>query len=572
MKKKILLVECMSTGVNYIEDIIKRGYEPVVVEGHHVGPKECVALIQEERRQAREKLPETVPIIDENPDYEEVLRQAREFAPVHVVVGSEFGVPLAVRLAHDLGLPGNPLDRIAAMTQKDAMHEALRLAGLRHIRGRIVHSVEEALRCYDEFGENGVVVKLTRAAGTQGLSLCDNRDEMVEAVRKGLAMPVRTVGEKSELLVQERIHGKEYIVNTVSCQGEHRMVSMWVYDKVRLPNGTNAYNYAENVMELGVGHSRLIRYAFDVLDAIGIQYGPVHGEYMIDEKGPVLIEVNCRPMGGGLPRRFSDLVWGQHETDSALDAYVAPERFHKQKRMPYRPLRKGAIKIFILPRDVRLDSAPVLQISRRLKSFYSGAFGRVGREDTLLKKTSDLETSGGYLYLLHQDEKVVRQELELLHLLEMRFSQLLFNDSRKLPVQPKGEADIAGMMKRMEFTGSTLVFSDTLQEAKGTVLANRATLRAASDGFDQGILDLRDPASFADLESIVQQIFLFFQKIRQGGQIVVPDTTYRHLPYGMDGIEILMKVAGLVIESPEPSSAHVVVASVPVSGRLQETV
>ena len=566
MKKKILLVECMSTGVNYIEDIIKRGYEPVVAEGHHVGPEEGVALIRQERRQVREKLPKTIPVIDENPDYEEVLRQAKEFAPVHVVVGSEFGVPLAVRLAHDLGLPGNPIDRIAAMTQKDAMHEALRLAGIRHIRGRIVHSVEEALRCYDEFGEKGVVVKLTRGAGTQGLFMCDNREEMAEAVRKGLATPVQRGEEKSELLVQERIHGKEYIVNTVSCRGEHRMVSMWAYDKVKLPNGTNAYNYMETVMELGVGHSRLIRYAFDVLNAIGIQYGPVHGEYMIDEKGPVLIEVNCRPMGGGLPRQFLDLLWGQHETDSALDAYVDPKRFRQKKRLPYRPRRKGALKIFILPKDVTLDSAPVLQISRRLKSFYSGAFGRVGREDTLLKQTSNLETNGGYLYLLHRDEKVVRQELELLHLLEMRFSQILFNDSSKLPTEPKGEADIVGIMNQMELTGSTLVFSDTMQEAEDAVLANQATLGSSYDGFDQGILDLRDPASFADLESTVQQIFLFFRKIRQGGQIIVPESTYRRLPYGMDGIEILMKVAGLIIESPEPSPVRIVVASVPIAG------
>ena len=566
MKGRILLVECMSTGVNYIEDIIKRGYEPVVAEGHHVGPEEGVALIRQERRQVREKLPKTIPVIDENPDYEEVLRQAKEFAPVHVVVGSEFGVPLAVRLAHDLGLPGNPIDRIAAMTQKDAMHEALRLAGIRHIRGRIVHSVEEALRCYDEFGEKGVVVKLTRGAGTQGLFMCDNREEMAEAVRKGLATPVQRGEEKSELLVQERIHGKEYIVNTVSCRGEHRMVSMWAYDKVKLPNGTNAYNYMETVMELGVGHSRLIRYAFDVLNAIGIQYGPVHGEYMIDEKGPVLIEVNCRPMGGGLPRQFLDLLWGQHETDSALDAYVDPKRFRQKKRLPYRPRRKGALKIFILPKDVTLDSAPVLQISRRLKSFYSGAFGRVGREDTLLKQTSNLETNGGYLYLLHRDEKVVRQELELLHLLEMRFSQILFNDSSKLPTEPKGEADIVGIMNQMELTGSTLVFSDTMQEAEDAVLANQATLGSSYDGFDQGILDLRDPASFADLESTVQQIFLFFRKIRQGGQIIVPESTYRRLPYGMDGIEILMKVAGLIIESPEPSPVRIVVASVPIAG------
>ena len=55
-----------------------------------------------------------------------------------------------------------------------------------------------------------------------------------------------------------------------------------------------------------------------------IQYGPVHGEYMIDEKGPVLIEVNCRPMGGGMSKQFMDLAFGQHETDSALDAYLDP--------------------------------------------------------------------------------------------------------------------------------------------------------------------------------------------------------------------------------------------------------
>ena len=57
-----------------------------------------------------------------------------------------------------------------------------------------------------------------------------------------------------------------------------------------LPRG-----YMETVTELGVGHSQLIRYAFDVLEAIGIQYGPVHGEYMVDEKGPVLIEGNPFP-------------------------------------------------------------------------------------------------------------------------------------------------------------------------------------------------------------------------------------------------------------------------------------
>lgn len=567
MKKKIVVVECISTGVNYIEDIIKQGYEPVVLEGHHIGPEEDVKLIRKERDRIRAKFLQNIPVIDENPNYDEVLRQVKEFDPVHIIAGSEFGVPYAVRLAHDLGLPGNPIESLDAMTQKDAMHEALKQAGVRHIRGKVIRSLEEAESCYDEFGEKGVVVKLTRGAGTQGLSLCDNREEMREAVKKALATPLTAVGEKCEILLQERIHGKEYIVNTVSCNGEHRLVSMWVYDKIPLPNGTNAYNYAENITELGVGHSRLIRYAYDTLNAIGIKYGPVHGEYMIDEKGPVLIEVNCRPMGAGLPREFLDLMWGQHETDSALNAYIDPERFMLKKRVPYRALRKGAIKIFILPHEIKADSAPILQITRQLKSYYSAIFGSIGRENLILPETSNLETSGGYLYLLHEDEQTVHEDLKLMHLLEMNFSQTLFHDNDKMPLKPKGNINIESLIKKMKLRGSVLVFSDTLQgQIESAILTDAQGLETAYDGFDYGILDLRDPESFADMESAIQEIFKFFRKIKQGGQIIIPETTYRHLPYDMDGMEILAKTAGLVIEAPE-SAAEAMTVSVPVSRR-----
>ena len=41
----------------------------------------------------------------------------------------------------------------------------------------------------------------------------------------------------------------------------------------------------------------LINYALRAVPALGITDGPVHGEYMIDKSGPVLIEANCRVMG-----------------------------------------------------------------------------------------------------------------------------------------------------------------------------------------------------------------------------------------------------------------------------------
>ena len=65
-----------------------------------------------------------------------------------------------------------------------------------------------------------------------------------------------------------------------------------------------------------------MEYAFSVLDAIGITDGPIHGEYMIDKNGLILIEINCRVMGADLSAGFVDRIFGHHETDIVLDAFL----------------------------------------------------------------------------------------------------------------------------------------------------------------------------------------------------------------------------------------------------------
>jgi biotin carboxylase len=222
------------------------------------------------------------------------------------------------------------------MTRKQAMQEALRDYGIRYVRGEAVYSEEEAIRFYRELGKDSVVVKPIRGAGSTGVYLCCGEEEMLDAVHQHFTEALNNGFSKPCVLVQERIYGTEYVVNTVSCEGMHRISSVGMYEKHRLSNGSNAYSYFRYISKLGVGHSRLLNYACEVADAIGIKYGPVHGEYMVDENGPVLIEVNCRPMGGGLDRKYSELVVGHHETDVALDAYLDREIFLRDSRKPYR--------------------------------------------------------------------------------------------------------------------------------------------------------------------------------------------------------------------------------------------
>lgn len=141
----------------------------------------------------------------------------------------------------------------------------------------------------------------------------------------------------TQLLVQERINGDEYIVNTTSCEGIPRLISMWKYDKIKTKEGAIVYDTIKSVGNLNIGEAEMIEYAYDVVKAIGIEYGPVHGEFMIDEKGPVLIEVNCRPAGLSMKSEYLDMIFGQHDTDSILDSYLNPKRFKEQRKQKYNP-------------------------------------------------------------------------------------------------------------------------------------------------------------------------------------------------------------------------------------------
>lgn len=561
-RKSIIICEYISTGINFVDDALARGYTPVLVEGEYVGASpEDVERLRGIRERINVRMRDKVRIIKEDPDYDNILRQVKELDPAIVIAGSEFGVALATRLAADLGLPGNPVSSIEAMTHKDAMHQALKEHGLRYIEGKVVRSEEEAIEFMEKLGKELVVVKPMRGAGSQGVYMCRGQEMMLEAVRKHFEASRRKGKEHPAVLVQERIIGREYVVNTVSCNGKHRVVSVGKYDKYRLSNGSLAYNYFQYVTKLDVGHSKLLRYAFQVADAIGIKYGPIHGEYMVDENGPVLVEVNCRPMGGGLERRYSELITGQHETDSALDSYIDPEKFYRDSLKPYRLKRSGASKDIVLLSDTECISAPVVQICKRLRSYYSASYEQIGKTK-LLPQTKDMETEAGLVYLLHDDEQQVRDDCELLHKLEVKYPEILFQKTRTEEISTDDIRDIDAVMKKGLCRGSTLIFSDKPCDVKGTTIVDRKTLKDVDYNYDQGILDLSDPASYADLESLIQQIFEFMDKIHTGGRIIVPESTYRHLPYGIDGMEILFKVSGMFIELPSTDGSGLLIATV----------
>jgi hypothetical protein len=490
MKGRIVVTEPMSTAFNFLEDIRERGYEPVVLESF-IPEGYARDLMDEERRIKYSRIDHPVQIIKADADYEVSLRKVRALDPLLVIVGGEEGVILGTRLAEDLGMAGNSFSDIAKMTEKSIMHKALKDAGMRYIRGEEVSSCEDCLSFLKKTGTGDVVLKHVHGCASVGVHLVHGEKELLEAFEQERAAHNNMFGEaENRLMVQERIFGEEYIVNTISRNGIPALTSIFRYHKKRMPAGAIVYRGLEVVVEPDDKEKKLVEYAFQTVQTLGVRNGPVHGEYMIDEKGPVLIEANCRVMGGSTPSGFLDRVFGYHETGIVLDCMLDAE-FHREfSKKANRPLRKGYVKDFYSAGEKTIKASGIVPIVLNMRSYYSGWVENAGRTDRI-PETVDLETETGCVYLVHDDPEISQNDFDILMRLEEEYPDLLYT-GKPLFLPPDNESDITPeVMDLLNRDPETLIF-DILKYykngAKGKPIVPKELLEASP--YNQGILEI----------------------------------------------------------------------------------
>ncbi|MBQ6512085.1 ATP-grasp domain-containing protein [Methanobrevibacter sp.] len=560
--RNIVIVDPVSTGYNYVQDVISRGYNPIVLqstidESTEEG-KEFKKMVEEEI----ESIEHDFEWIHEEDTYEKTLEIIKGYEPLLVIPGTEQGVILATKLANDLDLLCNPIENLDAMTLKHEMHNRLAKHNLRHIRGQVITSVEEAVKFYDEENLNEVVVKPIYSAGSAGVRICLNKEEMINSIKE-LSTKTNLYGNRlSELLVQERINGEEYFVNTVSCDGNHRVTLIWKYRKVKTAEGGMIYDTIETVNELNLGEAEMVEYAYKVADAIGIRYGPVHGEYMIDDDGPVLIEVNCRPSGCHMDADYLDRISGQHETDSVLDSYLKPERFHEEKKKRYRLYAHGALKLLITPKNLLADSAPLRNISIKLKSHYKTALDDTFDTKEFIK-TEDLESSSGIIYLVNEDYFELTKDIEFLRKVEKMAFDLVLSEKSidKIEIdETECISETKSLMSKIENYGTTLLVTDQkLDDAH--VQVNLGELEGIQGKYDCVVVNLNK--SLVEIkEDEIARIFLeVFTKVKVGGLIFIPESTYQNIKSKRRGMEALLKTLNLRLELPPQGVDGIIIAS-----------
>lgn len=92
-------------------------------------------------------------------------------------------------------------------------------------------------------------------------------------------------GQCPAVLCQEFLRGKEYVVDHVSRDGEHKAVMIWVYDKRPMHGSAFVYFGCIPVDSESAEAKILIPYVRGVLDAMEIKNGPTHCEVMMTPEG-----------------------------------------------------------------------------------------------------------------------------------------------------------------------------------------------------------------------------------------------------------------------------------------------
>ena len=257
--------------------------------------------------------------LDTAADEAEKIRAALEPAPgeeqrwaerlqgmhvIDVLCGSDAGLECSERMVHAL-VPARSNGLLRARRDKFLMSDVLRRCGLDAAEQASASEWSEAAAFLERLPKPlAAVLKPRRGSASLRVGLARSTEEAARCFEAVLATPSTldesTSADVSAVLLQEYLAGEEWIVDTMSRDGEHVVLAIWRYDKGEANGAPFCYYGAEPVGCTDERARGVAAYALAVLDALEWRWGPVHMEVMWvskptaggEERGPVLIEAN----------------------------------------------------------------------------------------------------------------------------------------------------------------------------------------------------------------------------------------------------------------------------------------
>ena len=265
-----------------------------------------------------------------------------------------------------------------------------------------------------------------------------------------------------------------------------------------------------------------------------------------------------------MPAEYLDRISGQHETDSILDSYLRPKRFFEELKKKYELYAYGTLKIFIIPKDIVAQSAPIMNIESKLKSFYGSTLMDIEQDSLFFPKTEDLHSSGGYVFMVNEDKAELEKNLNFLRKIESNAFSLIYSEDAMNYELKDDETylnEIKPLVELFEEYGTGLFISDQFVDDAKILQIDYGQIDEVKGNFEFVLINLNKSLIDKSESDKVKIIFDILSKVKTGGLIFIPKNTYQVLANGRKGVEALIEAMDYEIELPPYYIKDVIIAT-----------
>ncbi len=341
---ELVFIATTRAGIKGLESAKRLGHRVTLV----TSPKDQFVHTPEDNAAIARFTDEIVPCADtQDPDsvqgaLEEILRKH----PIDGVVTTFelFGTATAVA-ANRLGLRSTNAQGVIDSRDKGRCREIMAAHGIPSVRFRVVHDVEEACAALAEIGYPAIVKPVTASGKAMTFIAHDEaevreRFSLHQAEFDGMNVALRSQ-VKPVFVIEEMAHGPLYSIElAIDEPGNYSPLAI-----VRRQIATH-----NPIVEMGSSvpsglsdeqYDEIADYAIRVVKALDLRLGIFHVEFILTDKGPILVEVNPRIGGGPLPQLVEDAT--------GVDMFELLARVHTGQPTGYHklPFKTASGHIFI---------------------------------------------------------------------------------------------------------------------------------------------------------------------------------------------------------------------------------
>ena len=291
----------------------------------------------------------------------EGVRRFAETFPIDAVVGVDDRTTVAAAaIAERLGLPANPVGAVAAARDKLEMRRRLVAAGVPVPRFEPV-SLDDDPAPVARAATYPCVLKPLALSASRGVIRADTPAEFVAAVQR-IARILAGAGDASRtLLAEEFVPGAEVALEGLLVGGALQTLAL--FDK---PDPLDGPFFEETIY---VTPSRLpepvqaelATMTARAAAALGLRDGPVHAELRVGPRGPRVIEVAARSIGGLCSRAL------RFGTGMTLEELILRHALGRKIESYERERRPAGVMMIPIPRAGRLRAVTGTEAARAVR-------------------------------------------------------------------------------------------------------------------------------------------------------------------------------------------------------------